>query len=428
MSTSNPDVPAPAPERDRKTVASAAASSLQVTMHRSFEELAALQPQWDELVESVGASIFLTYDWCRVWWRHYGRGRDLRLFVFRSNGALVGLVPLFLERVWIGPVWLDVAKLVSSDFTLAQFSLPIDAPWLREVIRALFGALQTARWDVLYLGPLSGLYEGFDELKSRCEELLRPSCVVVAREQGVQTCFALQEDWESYLAGLRKEERGDIKRNYKYLAKALRGDATVISAVHADAQSLEGVYAEFIALHQAHWRKLHKAGHFQDWPAAEDFHLDLAKAQAARGRLRLLKVTADEHCLGYEYGYKIGRTLVQFMNARSEADDLEHISVGKIVFNELVKSAVAERVAWVDSMRGKYEYKLKLGGELFPLRGLYVIRRGPLRWVRTRIFQRLSAFLDLAYFRLWYCRVVPKLALRVGPLWKTWIRTNHVAG
>ncbi len=402
-------------------------SSLTCELFTSFDGLSPLQPEWDDLVESVDASIFLTYDWCQVWWKHYGKGRDLRLFVFRSDGRLVGVVPLFRERIGLGPFGLDVVKVVSSDFTLAQLGLPIRAEWLSEVLRALFASLRAQRWDLLHLGPLSGLYPGCDELKTRCEELLRSSHVVSIQAREVQTCFPLKEDWERYLAGLRKEERGDIKRNYKYLAKVLKGDATVVSAVHADAQSLAQIYGEFIAMHEAHWHTLQKAGHFEDWPAAQEFHLDMARAQAARGRLRLLKVMADEHCLGYEYGYRIGRTLVQFMNARAETDLLRHVSVGKIVFNELVKNAIAEGVVWVDSMRGRYEYKLKLGGELFPLCSLFITRRGLLPRFRTWVFRHLATFWDLVYYRLWYCRIAPRLSWRISPLRRAWIRTSNLS-
>jgi CelD/BcsL family acetyltransferase involved in cellulose biosynthesis len=393
----------------------------------SFDGLSPLQPEWDELVESVDASIFLTYDWCQIWWKYYGQGRDLRLFVFRCDGRLVGIVPLFRERIWLGPFYVEAVKVLSSDFTLAQFGLPIRAEWLREVLGALFAALGSERWDLLHLGPLSGLYCAFDELKACCEDLLRSSHEIWTQEHEVQTCFALKEDWEGYLAGLRKEERGDIKRNYKYLAKMLNGDAGVVSGVHADAGNLEQGYGEFIALHQAHWHKLHKAGHFEDWPAAADFHRDMAQAQAARGRLRLLKVMAGEHCLGYEYGYRLGRTWVQFMNARTETDLLRHVSVGKIVFSELVKSAIAEGVVRVDSMRGRYEYKLRLGGELLPLRHLYILPRDLLSGLRTRAFRHLAAWWNLAYFRLWYCRLAPRLSWRVGPLRSSWIRTTNLS-
>ena len=46
-------------------------------------------------------SVFETFDWQYLWWRHYGAGRPLRLLLARSAGALVGILPLFIDTVTI---------------------------------------------------------------------------------------------------------------------------------------------------------------------------------------------------------------------------------------------------------------------------------------------------------------------------------------
>ena len=57
-----------------------------------------LEGAWLELQRSsVGASIFLTWDWQRLWWKHYGQRRDLRIVIAHMHGHIVGILPLYLD-------------------------------------------------------------------------------------------------------------------------------------------------------------------------------------------------------------------------------------------------------------------------------------------------------------------------------------------
>ena len=70
---------------------------LQVTCYRSFEEIQFLREEWDRLVESVGGDVFSSFDWCEVWWKHFGHGRWLELYVATFGDELVAVLPLFRE-------------------------------------------------------------------------------------------------------------------------------------------------------------------------------------------------------------------------------------------------------------------------------------------------------------------------------------------
>ena len=93
-----------------------------ITDASSFERLGA---EWDELVRAMPRpSPYLLHGWLCEWWRHYGGGRTLEIMEFRADGALVGVLPAFVGRVWLGPAWLSLAGLVGSDSTLVVHDLP----------------------------------------------------------------------------------------------------------------------------------------------------------------------------------------------------------------------------------------------------------------------------------------------------------------
>lgn len=398
----------------------AVSHKIQVDVFESFDELAQMQQEWDDFVESVGSEIFLTYDWCRIWWKYYGNNRDLRVFVFRSNKELVGIIPLFFEKIWLGPVFVRAVKIVCSDSTIAQYSLPIRDRLMRHVFQKLSESLSEHKWDIMHIGPIAGLYEHYDDLKDACEELLGYSYLVVSKNRSIQTYFQLADDWEKQLASIKKGERWDIRRSYK----ALCPDATALVSTFASEKNFEELFKGFVDMHQSYWQSLGQLGHFGDWPTACEFHHEIAAVQLKQNRLRLLEVKSGMHCVGYEYDYKFGDRYFEFLNARSRSKRFAKISVGRVVFSEQVKKALNEGVRCIDSMQGKYEHKLRLGGKLFPVRNLYISPKKLSVLVRVSIFHALSWLLNFCYYRIWFCRMAPKLPFKRKALWKRWIQSR----
>ena len=194
---------------------------VQVDVYDSFEMLQSIRQQWDAFIESLGGEIFLTYDWCRIWWKYYGKNRDLRIFVFRSNKKLVGIIPFFFEKIWLGPTFLRVVKLVGSDFNLSHFSFPLAKDYIRVVVEKFSELLLEEKWDVLHIGPVAGFYEDYGDLKEALKQSFEDSNFFFDEEGEVQTYFELMDNWENHLSTISKNERGNIRRNYNYLRKSL---------------------------------------------------------------------------------------------------------------------------------------------------------------------------------------------------------------
>ena len=83
---------------------------MNIEVFQSFDDAKALQKEWDEFIARIDGEIFLTYDWCRIWWKYYGRGRDLKIFVMRQDGAIIAILPVFLEKLGIAPFGLRVVQ------------------------------------------------------------------------------------------------------------------------------------------------------------------------------------------------------------------------------------------------------------------------------------------------------------------------------
>ena len=395
-----------------------------VKVYNNFEELQSVQQEWDDFIEENGGDIFLTYDWCRVWWKYYGENRDLKVFVFRDGKKLVGIIPMFFERIWLGPIAVRVGKIVGSDFTLSQFSIPIDSSYMRALVEKFCEGLSEISWDIIHIGSIAGLYKDSTMLKETLAEFFGGTSTVLVKKKNVQTYFQLAGGWDTYLSNLSKKDRGNIKRSYRCIEKIVGCESESVHSDFVDADHLGEVFKEFVEMHQLHWHGTGKAGHFGDWPDARMFHLELAGVQQKRGRLRLLKIHIDGHCIGYEYCYKVADNYFEILNARSGSTLLKHVSLGKILFGELVKKAMGERVQYIDSMRGKYEHKLRLGGSLFPIENFYITRRKTFVVIRVAAFRFLARFINLCYYRIWFTRIAPKFPFNRRSLWRMWIKSK----
>ena len=242
-----------------------------VGLYDNFEELAPIQQEWDELLESVGGGIFLTYDWCRIWWKYYGKKRNLNIFIFRHQEKLVGIVPVFIEKICLGPVLIRAVKILCTDFTLSTVILPIQEEFSRAVAKGfLDNLISDYQWDVLHLGPISGNFNSFMKLLNLCRENIGCEYKVVSKNPHVQTYFPLQETWEKQLASLKSNERGNIKRNYNNLPRMSQSKSESLVSCFATTDNFEEFFEEFVQLHQSRWGKVGKLGHFGDWPKSKE--------------------------------------------------------------------------------------------------------------------------------------------------------------
>ncbi|MCK4913616.1 MAG: GNAT family N-acetyltransferase [Planctomycetes bacterium] len=399
-------------------------SAVHAKVYTDFEQLQPIQQEWDTFVESVSGDIFMTFDWCQIWWKYYGGNRDLKVFIFRCNTELVGIIPLFFEKLWLGPVFVKAGKIVGSDYTLSQFSIPIDSEHIKAVVDNFCDLISKEHWDILHIGPIAGLYGDYDDLKNAFNQSPCGSISVVSEIKGVQTYFELFDSWETQLSNLSKKQRKNIGRSYRSMCETTKDKSLSINSQLVTSQDFEKTFREFVRAHQSHWREMGKAGHFGDWPNAQLFHHEVATAQLKHHRLRLLRIDLGELCLGHKYGYKFGDKYFSLLNSQSTISNLQKFGLGRILFVEQVKTAITEGVRCIDSMRGKYEHKRSLGGELYPIRSLYVTRQRSEVRIRVYLFRLCARLLNLLYCRIWFARIAPKLAIKPRPFRKVWIRTS----
>ncbi len=396
-------------------------TGMTVRVLHSFTDAEYYRAAWTELVVSSGTDIYQTFDWCHIWWRHYGTRRELHLLLCFSGDKMVGLVPAFIETLWLGSAPIKVAKLVGADFSLHLCNLPVLSGFLQQVVsRSIHHLLKEHRCDLLLFGPLSGPSARIDEIldAGRNENDLVENAESLGNS--CTTRFDLPASFEEYLDVIGSRQRGNYSRSLKQFEKSHR---VMTDTVEMPVEICEE-FEKFRLQHETQWSAEGKLGHFGDWPKSAEFNRDLVHSLAGQGMVRLFRILADGQVASSQFCFLHGGTNYWRLPARACKSEWEKLSLGKMGLIQMIKASIGDGHHAVEGGRGHYDYKLQLGGREWPLRSIQFTRRGPGVSSRVRAFRGTAALLNLAYYKLLFVRLAPRFPIFRRSLWPVWIRST----
>lgn len=387
------------------------------TVAHSFDAVGLSREEWDDFVLAAGGDIYSSYDWCRIWWEHYGRGRILRVLVFREGDKLIGLVPMFIERIWVGPFRVRIAKRVGSDFAMDVFGFAVRTDWSSKIYARIVSELvETELCDAIWFGFLLSQDASVDELRALCSE--GPAALARDVPAGVQVFFSLPDKLETYVSKLDKSAR----QNYRRQLKLLKHAYTLEESVRSDPATAKAEFDAFCALHTEQWEAEGMPGHFNDWPQSQAFNRDIVIQLSKLGRLRFVQLRADGKLVASQYAFVFGSTGHWRLAARTVDRDMARYGLGVLGLMQLLGRMIGEGIERVEGGAGRYEYKIRYGGHEQDVRSILAKSRRPMSAIRVRLFIMASELINLLYYRIWRLRIAPPLPFRRGSLWRTWIR------
>jgi CelD/BcsL family acetyltransferase involved in cellulose biosynthesis len=392
--------------------------NVEVNIYSSFEEISSIQVEWDEFVASAGGDIYMSYDWCRIWWKHYGKNRELRIFIFRNNDRLIGVVPVFKEMLTTFLLRIRIAKIVGSDFTLVIVNPSILEKYSKLLYNYINAYMMKAEnCDAVYWGHLSGLCHILKTIDNELENPDNNYKLIRKSSSESYTVFTLPDTYDQYLASLSKTTRKHYRQGYKNLSEKYN-----VCFRFSDNYKLG--FDEFLVMHENQWKSVNKLGHFGDWPDAVAFHLDLVQEYNKLNHLRLFCLYTDEKPIVYRYIYQFGKRYYSFLPARVSNSEMDKYGLGQIAHILTVEKAIDEGIREIDTGRGHYNHKLKLGGEEYPVVGYLLCKKSIKSILRVHLLDWFSQMLHFCYYKIWFSRLAPKLPFKRKSLWKLWIRTR----
>lgn len=338
------------PEHESHIRQSPDTHALRLEVIEADDEFAQLQPEWDELLaQSHQDGPFLRHDWLSAWWTVFGADGQLALVTCRNaaTGELLGVLPTFAVLQGRFPRAKALRFLGDTGVGstgLCAFAHPnAEAPVFDAFAEHL--AERRDHWDLLNLE--------FMDHEHRFVERIAEWPGSETFECGVSPRMSLPGDWESYLGGLTKKWRHEVRRSQRRAEEQGYRPETVTGGEQFG-QSL----ADFMRLHEARMRA--KFG--PAYSAGDEyrrFHELIGRALLAEDRLRLLFMVQGGERVATLYLFRHGTAMYAhqsgFDEARAGNDAL------RTLWAYGIRNAIEEGCTSLDMLLGDQRYKRDWG-------------------------------------------------------------------
>ncbi len=311
----------------------------------------ALRESWSELERACAShSLFMSWQWQRLWWTHYQAGRQLRILIARDGERLLGVLPMYLQVSRLGPLRLRRLRTLGAGGDTAPDDL--DAllhPDCADRVASEFARqllAPRAEWDAVTCPDLDPGAPFTRALIAAAEQAPR---VLLRRNSRSIVCGPLPGKWDDYVHDLGAHRRKSLRRKLRKFESD--GGAVVW---HQGAQEVDEAFDRLAHLHRMRWagRTAEHAFSSEEYLA---FHRALMHVLDDAGALRLLELRMQGQAIAMRYGYRWGDTFYDLQSGFDPA--FADYSPGELCISHCIERAIAEGCAAFDMLRGDYEHK-----------------------------------------------------------------------
>lgn len=376
--------------------------TIRCTVATEFQSLYSMRNEWDHAAERLGGTIYMTFDWCATWWKYYGKGNQLRIFIFYCANAIVGIFPIYVTSFRLFPKSCKIARLVGSNIPPKVFNPPLDGRFAVEILNQLSQkVIQEEGCSMLSLGPISEFYG--KELMHYAQQFDSAYCNSKIEGCGVHSIFHLPKDFAGYFEMLSKKERKNNKNRYDLSLITQELGAT--ETVQSDAKFIEQEFSSFVTLHANEWIARGGTGHYGSWPKGAEFNREAIKAQAELGRVEFLSLTVQAQKAASIYGFYFGNVYFAELLGRDLDSKWDKYNLGRTILVRSVAQAIQKGAQFVDAGLGHYDYKECLSATEHNVFQLRFVAKDTTKMYQLRMLGRTRDLLRIGYHKIWYRRL-----------------------
>jgi len=322
---------------------------------RSTQEMEKYAKEWNELLYKSASDVpFLRHEYLDTWWRTMGGGEwsggELYTIIDRSSsGEILGIAPFFITENHIG----ETALMFLGSVEISDY-LDLIAPpdHIGKFVGHLVDHLETLEasdWQTIDLYNILESSPTISHLKERASEKRWTYL-----EEQLQPCpiITLPGDWESYLAGISKKQRHEIRRK---LRRAENYPGGVRWYIVEDETTLN---SEIDSLINLMGQDPQKAKFLSDAMVSQMHTLVHAAFKEGWLQLAFLEVGGTKVAVYFNFDYG---NRIWVYNSGLDFNYRE-LSPGWVLLANLLRWANDHKRAAFDFMRGDEAYKMRFGG------------------------------------------------------------------
>lgn len=358
---------------------------ISVRVVTSLQEFESLSEDWEQLTETADSYIFETFDWNRIWWKHFGANKKLQILLFEKNHRLVGIAPLFLDTFKVaGREVYRCLRFIGSTVSQPEgeelLGLLPYSDYLDFIIHPQYEEEVISE----FLSYISANNQQFEEVvldevpeKSKLWEHLVPSLKQRGYDYTVEESsgcpiIKLGDTWEEHLSSKSKSSR---YRTRRYVKKATKPDYKIFEFEKAkNLKEVEQAYDRLVKLHQERWEELGFPGTFGE-QRMYDFFKEISSVFFKKGWSEFKLVYAledDNNCVAVDLIFKYkDRTYLVHRALDADSPSVEE-SPGNVGLYMMVKEAIEEKKSEFDLLRGTESYKFRSANDVLTNRTITI--------------------------------------------------------
>ena len=328
---------------------------MRLHVHRDLQELNRMAEAWNALVAECASHVpFLRYEYLSTWWKFKGGGEweTGELYVVTAltdAGKLQGIAPLFFTQNLDG----KNALMFLGSFEISDYLDVIVRPEdLDSFIEALLKHLvspEAPPWEVLDFYNLLNGSPTLAALEKTAKNLGLPTTQETLQPSPL---LRLPDDWESYLAGIKKKQRHEIRRKIRRAEAAEEGLRWYIVE---DEASLDDEIDAFLQL-MSHDH--HKEAFLTDVMRSQMRAAVHTAFQAGWLQLAFLEIGGHKAAayLNFDFDNRV------WLYNSGINFDFNYYSPGWVLLAYIIQWCIENGREALDFMRGDEDYKYRFGG------------------------------------------------------------------
>ena len=281
------------------------------------------------------------------WWKHFGKGRELKILIAQENDRVIGIAPLVLSEY----SFLHLGKLRKIEFIGSPHSDYNNFILLRrerECLKLFLDHFMKFRdWDMLELRDIRERSVSVNVLQELCNS---QASKLKLRIDTLCPYINLPASIEVFVGRLSR----NMRKNLRKRMRKLREKYKVEVKIQSDFGSVKEAMDVFFNLHQKRWSSKGKPGAFAS-KAFRDFHLDVARIFGDKGWLALYFLTVNDAPIAAIYSFNYNQKKYGYLTGFNP--NFGRYGVGNLLKMHVVEDGIKKGFNEYDLTRGFEPYK-----------------------------------------------------------------------
>lgn len=328
--------------------------------------------EWESLETISSSTIFQTFDWQFLWWKHFAASpaNQLLILLFSDGSEVAGIAPFFIQHYsFLGFKVFRKLKLLGSGLGYSGSPvLSLDSTGPTDYLDVLIKPGHESRvaealatflhdfsylWDEIELQNIPGESNVYRHLVPILEASNRP---VIKEVSDICPRVLLPDSVDKFMSSLKYSARRKLQNSR---IQFLNNPECTVDEITTGADTDEAMDV-LSSLHQRRWNRIGYPGLFSD-KRFKAFQSELAGVMNRKGRLWLRILRRNGKAISARLCFKFKSEVYDYLSGfDTEYEGPSKNSPGLALVFSMISDSITSGLKIFDMIRGNEHYKLKL--------------------------------------------------------------------